>query len=155
MNRDYILSDEFRELCVKIFKSRGLIKHLNRMGCSQDDFISDVITNCWKNPPKVQMAASTFIWKHMSWFLSKESKRLQSKKMVKSSYNVQVDSILQELDNISFLSDIEKTLIKLRFVERMKFREISQLTGIDRSGILTKLKNAYRKLHGELKDDFG
>jgi DNA-directed RNA polymerase specialized sigma subunit len=155
MNRDYILSEEFKELCIKIFKSRGLMRHLKRLGCSQEDFIDDTITNCWKNPSKVEIAASTFIWKHMSWLLAKEMKNIRPQKLQDSSYRVQVDSILQELDHISILNETEKRLIRYRFIDKMKFREISSLTGIDRSGILLRLKGAYRKLKGELKDDSG
>lgn len=151
INRDIVASPEFKKMCYAIIGKRKMGFKILRYYQCIDDFVDEYISASWIKNPNSEIAISTFIWQGVFWYLLKRRevpKEYFEQKCLKPNSSIEIDAkdFSEFVLQCPKLSDIEKNVLKLRYLEGKKILEICQLTSSSKGGILNQVDRAIRKI---------
>lgn len=140
-DKDYVLSKEFKSLCEKIVRSKGLFRYI--------DLVDDIISDVWQTAPH-QYAASTIIYNKIKWMLSSKNKikytHVECMNDLSTYKDTRYNDIIDHCNSCNYLTAHEKNLIKLKFSDCKSIDEIVKITENKKERIKRDIELIYRKI---------
>lgn len=143
MKKTDILTEEYKEYCIKRIIERRISKYILCLGYSVEDFVNDVITNSWLRVNDNVYSMATIATKHVDWLFYK----LTNKRNVLQAVNVKAKQ-KREI-HLCCLNKNEKEIVEL-FMSGHNMREIATLTDRKYFTVQEIFKSAKKKLKKDL-----
>jgi DNA-binding NarL/FixJ family response regulator len=145
MQKEDVLSDDFRKCCASCIMRKGLERTIKYLGYTIDDFIDHVIASAWLSTKLECYAIGTIASRQVIWSLSK---MLRKRGVVYPTRDVAVENRKFEIDCV--LTGRERFTLD-KYSQGYNMKEIGNLLGCCGETVSTIMESGVEKIKRQEK----